>query len=161
MRPDRLQLQGLLPVSHIAPFQMIDVLCNNSPRECPPRSYTPPHPSCLQTQADSHPPDATRPISTHTPLWSSLRPKSCPHLFLQETPEFVPTVLYPQPVRRVHDPDQGVRLLKVVPPVRPQRLLSSHVPCAPSSVSPASMRLPPQRLIDLQILSLYLSRCPH
>lgn len=31
-------------------------------------------------------------------------------------------------VRTVHHPDNGVRLLKVVAPVRPDRLLPSHVP---------------------------------
>ena len=37
-------------------------------------------------------------------------------------------VCEPAPVGRVDDPDEPVGRLEVVPPVRPQRLLATHVP---------------------------------
>ena len=50
------------------------------------------------------------------------------HLFLQELVELCLAVCEPAPVGRVDDPDEPVGRLEVVPPVRPQRLLATHVP---------------------------------
>ncbi len=51
------------------------------------------------------------------------------HLFLKQPMELIPAILDPQPIGGIHHPDEGVRLLEVVPPVRTQRLLPTNVPC--------------------------------
>jgi hypothetical protein len=54
------------------------------------------------------------------------------NLFLQQPCQLVATVVDALAVSRVHHPDERVRLLKVVLPVRPQRLLAADIPCAVS-----------------------------
>jgi hypothetical protein len=61
-------------------------------------------------------------------------------LFLQQPGQLVATVVDPPAVSRVHYPDERVRLLKVVLPVGPQRLLAADVPCAVSIRSCAASR---------------------
>ena len=53
------------------------------------------------------------------------------HLLLQKAMQLLPAIVDAQPVCGIHHPDQGVCLLKVVAPVRPQRLLASDIPCVP------------------------------
>lgn len=60
------------------------------------------------------------------------------NLFLQQTVQFQPAVLDPLAVGGVHDPDEGIGLLKVVPPVGPQCLLPPDVPCVGQSPSVSS-----------------------
>ena len=48
--------------------------------------------------------------------------------------QLLPAVVDAQPVGGIHHPDQGVGLLKVISPVRPQRLLASDIPCVPVSL---------------------------
>ena len=62
-------------------------------------------------------------------------------------------VLDPQTVRRIHDPDQGIRLLKVVPPVGPQRLLPTDVPWRWLDTFNGSVE---NNALGIQIFSLYL-----
>lgn len=50
------------------------------------------------------------------------------HLFLEKAVQLLPAVVDTQPVGGVDHPDQRIRLLKVVAPVRPQRLLAADVP---------------------------------
>ena len=50
------------------------------------------------------------------------------HLFLKQGMKFGLAVLEPSLVTGIYNPDEPVCLLKVVSPIRPQRLLSSHVP---------------------------------
>jgi hypothetical protein len=50
------------------------------------------------------------------------------HLFLQQLVQLLLAILQPSPVGRVDDPDEAVRRLEVVTPVRPQRLLAADVP---------------------------------
>jgi hypothetical protein len=57
------------------------------------------------------------------------------NLFLQQPCQLVATVVNPLAVRRIHHPDERVRLLKVVLPVGAQRLLPADVPYAVSSRS--------------------------
>jgi len=56
-------------------------------------------------------------------------------LLLQQAVQLGSTVVDPQPVRGIHDPDQGIRLLKVVPPVRSKRLLATDIPWTSQSAS--------------------------
>ncbi|KGQ12383.1 hypothetical protein BBAD15_g1886 [Beauveria bassiana D1-5] len=60
--------------------------------------------------------------------FSSPHPVNATYLFLQEPVKLLSAVFDAQPVRRVDDPDQRVRLFKVVSPVRPQRLLPPESP---------------------------------
>jgi hypothetical protein len=64
--------------------------------------------------------------------------------------QFLPAVVNSQPVGGIDHPYQCVRLLKVVPPVRPQRFLPANVPCGSS----AAITFENWRYV--QILSLYL-----
>ena len=50
------------------------------------------------------------------------------YLFLEQTVEFLFAVLDAQPIRGINDPDQRIRLFKVISPVRPQRLLAADIP---------------------------------
>ncbi len=70
-----------------------------------------------------------------------LAARACPakgqqhaHLLLQKAVQLLPAVVDAQPVGGIHYPDQGVGLLKVVAPVRPQRLLASDIPCVLSQL---------------------------
>ena len=56
------------------------------------------------------------------------------HLLLQKAMQLLPAIVDAQPVCGIHHPDQGVGLLKVISPVRPQRLLASDIPCVPVSL---------------------------
>lgn len=51
------------------------------------------------------------------------------HLFEEQLVQLALAVVHAGPVGRVDDPDDGVRLLEVVAPVRPQRGLPADVPC--------------------------------
>lgn len=42
--------------------------------------------------------------------------------------QFLPTIVDAQAIRSVHDPDERVRLLEVIAPIRPERLLTADVP---------------------------------
>jgi hypothetical protein len=46
----------------------------------------------------------------------------------QQTDQFALAVLESPPIGAVHDPHEAIRLLKVVPPVRPNGLLATDVP---------------------------------
>ena len=48
--------------------------------------------------------------------------------FQKESCEFIPTVPNSQPVCGIHHPDQGVRFLEIVSPIRAKRLLASYIP---------------------------------
>lgn len=67
----------------------------------------------------------SRTVSDDAPLEHGV---PVPDLFLEQPLQLVPAVLDPQSVRGVHDPDEGVRLLEVVPPVGPERLLPANIP---------------------------------
>ena len=67
----------------------------------------------------------------------SLAPWSA-NLFLEQARQLLPAVVYPLAVRRIHHPHERVRLLKVVFPVRSQRLLPADVPCAVSLCYPSA-----------------------
>lgn len=56
------------------------------------------------------------------------REKTQTNLLLEKLVQLLGTVLEPAAVCRVDDPDQGVGLLIVVAPVRPDGLLATHVP---------------------------------
>lgn len=62
-----------------------------------------------------------------------LTPETDAHLLLEQPVQLGPAVVHAHPVGRVDDPDERVRPLKVVPPVRPQCLLAAHVPCRRSA----------------------------
>lgn len=72
------------------------------------------------------------------------------YLFLEKAVQFVSAVVNPQSIRRIDDPDQRIRLLKVVPPVRPQRFLAANVPC---SISMQRSMRRSGRLTDVQFIS--------
>lgn len=80
---------------------------------------------------------------SHEPLpvsaWNVPPTPACrvTHLFLEQALELAPAVVDPLTVRGVDHPDERVRLLKVVLPVRPQRLLPAHIPCDVSVPCPS------------------------
>lgn len=80
-------------------------------------------------------------------------PGGATHLFLQQALEFLPTVVDAFAVRRIHNPNQRVCLLKVVLPVRAERLLASYVPCRVSMLAPATRG---DQVWSIQIFNLYL-----
>jgi len=43
--------------------------------------------------------------------------------------EFLLAVLHAHSITRVHDPNEGIRLLEVVSPIWPQGSLATHIPC--------------------------------
>ena len=51
------------------------------------------------------------------------------HVLEKQTVQLLLAVLHAHPIPGVDDPHEGVRLLKVITPVRPERALSSDVPC--------------------------------
>ena len=126
---------------------------HHAPRESRLRSCSHPHPSCSQTPAGWRLTTAKACIS----IVSSCRMSPSllyAYLFLEQTVQFVAAVLYTQPIRGVDHPDQSVCLLKVVPPVRPQRLLTTHIPYRILSVANSGRG----GLHVLQMLSLYLEK---
>ncbi|KAL8986792.1 MAG: hypothetical protein Q9177_003944 [Variospora cf. flavescens] len=51
-------------------------------------------------------------------------------LFEKQPRELLPTIVNAEPVGRIDDPDQGISLLEVIPPVCAQCLLASDIPYA-------------------------------
>lgn len=102
----------------------------DQPLRARPQSCTPRRPSCLQTPTDSPLKVASTPSATSA-FPATGQPDA--HLLLQKAMQLLPAVVDAQPVCGIHHPDQGVGLLKVVAPVRPQRLLASDIPCAGSA----------------------------
>ena len=50
------------------------------------------------------------------------------YIFGQQTVEFFLTILHSKAIPRVYDPDNGICLLKIVSPVRPEHPLPTNVP---------------------------------
>ena len=50
------------------------------------------------------------------------------HLLKQQPLQLMPAVIDPLTVGCVNDPYKRVRLLEIVLPIRPQRLLAAHIP---------------------------------
>jgi len=64
--------------------------------------------------------------NTQLQLWTT-------YLFKKQSRKLFATVSNSQPVCGVHHPYQGICLLEVVPPVRSEGLLTSHIPSYPVS----------------------------
>ena len=50
------------------------------------------------------------------------------YLFQKKACQFLLTITEPQTITGVHHPDQRIRLFKIIPPVRPERLLAPDIP---------------------------------
>jgi hypothetical protein len=50
------------------------------------------------------------------------------YLFLQKAMKLLPTVIDSQSIRGIHHPNQGISLLKVIPPVGSEGLLATNIP---------------------------------
>ncbi len=54
--------------------------------------------------------------------------RTAPYILLEEAVELLFAILHAHAVSRVDDPDQGVSLLEIVPPVRAESALATDVP---------------------------------
>lgn len=66
-------------------------------------------------------------------LWESVnlgdgRVSDYPYILKKKVMEFLPTILNSHAISRVYDPDDGIRLLEIVPPVWSKSSLTTNVP---------------------------------
>jgi hypothetical protein len=61
---------------------------------------------------------------------TAFQPKGLPpsHLLFQQTLQLIPAIRHPQPIGRVHHPDNSVGRFKVVSPIRTEGSLTAYVP---------------------------------
>ena len=52
----------------------------------------------------------------------------CTHIFKKKTVQFFFAVGHAHPITRVYNPDDGIRLLKIIAPVWPESALTTNIP---------------------------------
>jgi hypothetical protein len=80
------------------------------------------------------------------------------HLLQEQPSQFLPTIIDPQAIGCIDNPDQRVSLFKVIPPVRSQGLLAADIPFNMGKLckfvkSPMQEKANMKRLTNVQLVS--------